>query len=92
MLAGAGGVALGWNWADPVVGLVITAVLLSVLWQRGPRDLPAADGRRRPELVDEAEHALRGTQGVLGTGQVRLRWIGHRLHAEAEITVSGEIT
>jgi divalent metal cation (Fe/Co/Zn/Cd) transporter len=45
-----------------------------------------------PELVDQAERALRGTPGVLGTGQVRLRWIGHRLHAEAEITVSGEVT
>ena len=92
VLAGAGGVALGWNWADPVVGLVITAVLLSVLWRAAReiyrRLMDAVD----PELVDQAERALRGTPGVLGTGQVRLRWIGHRLHAEAEITVSGEVT
>jgi cation diffusion facilitator family transporter len=92
VLAGAGGVALGWNWADPVVGLAITAVLLSVLWRAAReiyrRLMDAVD----PELVDQAERALRGTPGVLGTGQVRLRWIGHRLHAEAEITVSGEIT
>lgn len=92
VLAGAGGVALGWNWADPVVGLAITAVLLSVLWRAARaiyrRLMDAVD----PELVDQAERALRGTSGVLGTGQVRLRWIGHRLHAEAEITVSGEIT
>jgi cation diffusion facilitator family transporter len=31
VLLGAGGVALGWNWADPVIGLVITAAILSVL-------------------------------------------------------------
>ena len=37
VLAGAGGVALGWNWADPVVGLAITVVLLSVLWRRPAR-------------------------------------------------------
>lgn len=92
VLAGVGGVALGWNWADPVVGLAITAVLLSVLWRAAReiyrRLMDAVD----PELVDQAECALRGTPGVLGTGLVRLRWIGHRLHAEAEITVSGEIT
>ena len=92
VLAGAGGVALGWNWADPVVGLAITAVLVSVLWRAAReiyrRLMDAVD----PELVDTAERALRGTPGVLSTGQVRLRWIGHRLHAEAEITVSGEVT
>src|SRR5215471_7323160 len=33
VLLGAGGVALGWHWADPVIGLVITAAILSVLHQ-----------------------------------------------------------
>jgi cation diffusion facilitator family transporter len=92
VLAGAGGVALGWNWADPVAGLAITAVLLATLWQAAReiyrRLMDAVD----PELVDRAERTLRATPGVLDTGRVRLRWIGHRLHAEAEITVSGEIT
>lgn len=43
-------------------------------------------------MSTRAERTLRATQGVLDTGCVRLRWIGHRLHAEAEITVSGGIT
>jgi divalent metal cation (Fe/Co/Zn/Cd) transporter len=29
---------------------------------------------------------------VLGTGLVRLRWVGHQLRAECEIVVSGDIT
>src|SRR5260370_684116 len=33
VLIGAGGVALGWNWADPVIGLVITVAILAVLRQ-----------------------------------------------------------
>jgi cation diffusion facilitator family transporter len=33
VLVGAGGVALGWDWADPVVGLVITVAILAVLRQ-----------------------------------------------------------
>jgi cation diffusion facilitator family transporter len=90
VLLGAGGVALGWQWADPVVGLVITAAILAVLWQAGReiyrRLMDAVD----PALVDQAEQVLRAAPGVLGTGQVRLRWIGHQLRAEAEVTVSAD--
>jgi divalent metal cation (Fe/Co/Zn/Cd) transporter len=31
VLLGAGGVAVGWSWADPVVGLLITVAILGVL-------------------------------------------------------------
>jgi len=31
VLVGAGGVAVGWNWADPVVGLAITVAIVMVL-------------------------------------------------------------
>ena len=33
VLLGAGGVALGWDWADPAVGLLITVAILAVLRQ-----------------------------------------------------------
>jgi cation diffusion facilitator family transporter len=92
VLLGAGGVALGWNWADPVTGLVITAAILMVLYQAAReiyrRLMDAVD----PDLTDQAEEALRTTPGVLGVGLVRLRWAGHRLLAECEIAVSGEAT
>jgi cation diffusion facilitator family transporter len=92
VLAGVGGVALGWNWADPVVGLVITAAILAVLWQAAReiyrRLMDAVD----PALLDRAEQTLRATAGVLGVGHVRLRWIGHQLHAECEVIVDGNAT
>lgn len=92
VLLGAGGAAIGWDWADPVVGLVITAAILAVLYQAARevyrRLMDAVD----PALVDQAERALRATPGVLGVGLVRLRWLGHQLRAECEITVSGDIT
>jgi cation diffusion facilitator family transporter len=87
VLLGAGGTALGWTWADPVVGLAITAAIAAAAWQAAReicrRLMDAVD----PELTDRAQQVLRDTPGVLGTGQVRLRWIGHRLHAECEVTV-----
>lgn len=92
VLAGAGGVALGWDWADPVVGLVITVAILMVLRRAGRevyrRLMDAVD----PALVDAAEATLRATAGVQGVGQVRLRWIGHRLRAECEVIVDARAT
>ncbi len=92
VLAGAGGSALGWTWADPAVGLLITAAILMVLRQAARevyrRLMDAVD----PALVDRAEATLRGTPGVLGLGQVRLRWIGHRLRAECEVVVDPAAT
>ena len=92
VLLGAGGVALGWNWADPVIGLVITVAILAVLYQAARevyrRLMDAVD----PALVDQAEQTLSSTPGVLGVGLVRLRWVGHQLWAECEITVRGDIT
>jgi len=92
VLLGAGGVAIGWNWADPVVGLLITVAILSVLRQAarevGRRLMDAVD----PALVDQAERTLRAADGVLGTGQIRLRWVGHQLRAECEVVVPAGIT
>jgi len=92
VLIGAGGVALGWDWADPVMGLVITVAILAVLYQAARevyrRLMDAVD----PALVDRAEQTLRATPGVLDVGLIRLRWLGHQLRAECEIVVSGEIT
>jgi cation diffusion facilitator family transporter len=92
VLLGAGGAALGWTWADPAVGLVITVMIVAVVRQAAGeiwrRLMDAVD----PALVDQAEHALRGTPGVLDTGQVRLRWTGHQIRAECEIVVAPDIT
>jgi cation diffusion facilitator family transporter len=87
VLVGAGGVAIGWTWADPAVGLLITAAILAVGWQAarevGRRLMDSVD----PALTDAAEAILLDTPGVLGVGQLRLRWVGHRLRAECEIGV-----
>jgi divalent metal cation (Fe/Co/Zn/Cd) transporter len=40
-----------------------------------------------PALMEAAERALAGQPGVLGVRTVRMRWIGHRLHAEAELSI-----
>ncbi|MDQ2738723.1 MAG: cation diffusion facilitator family transporter [Actinomycetota bacterium] len=87
VLLGAGGVALGWQWADPIVGLLITVAILGVLRsavrQVGARLMDAVD----PGLVDQATAAMLTVDGVTGVRELRIRWIGHTLRAEADVTV-----
>jgi len=87
VLLGAGAVALGFPLADPVIGLVITVAILAVL-RTAARDVfrRLMDGVD-PTYVDAAEAALAAEPGVTGVRSVRMRWIGHRLHADAELDV-----
>jgi cation diffusion facilitator family transporter len=87
VVAGAAGVAAGWSLADPIIGLTITVVILAVL-RTTARDIyrrlmDAVD----PAMIDTAETALAAEPGVTEVRTVRMRWIGHELHAEAELTV-----
>jgi cation diffusion facilitator family transporter len=92
VLLGAGGVAIGWDWADPVVGLAITVAIVFVLKDAAReiyrRLMDAVD----PTLVDTAEAALAATPGVQGIGALKLRWIGHQLHAETDLTVDPNLS
>jgi divalent metal cation (Fe/Co/Zn/Cd) transporter len=75
-----------------VVGLAITVAILFVLKDAARevyrRLMDAVD----PTLVDHVETTLRATPQILGIGEVRLRWIGHQLRAECEITVADTAT
>jgi cation diffusion facilitator family transporter len=83
----AGGVALGFPLADPIIGLVITVAILAVL-RTAVRDVfrRLLDGVD-PKVVDTAERALAAHPGVQAVRSVRMRWIGHRMHADAELDV-----
>lgn len=92
VVVGALGVAAGWQWADPVVGLLITVAILGVLRsalrQVGARLMDAVD----PDLVTRATGVLAAVDGVRAVEALRLRWIGHTLRAEADITVDPRLS
>jgi len=85
VLVGAAGVAAGFPLADPLVGLAITVAILLVL-RTASRDIfrRLMDGVD-PDLVDDAEAALAAVSGVLAVRRVRMRWIGHQIHADADL-------
>ena len=92
VLFGAVGVWLGYPLADPVVGLIITITILRIVWESGKavfvRLLDGVD----PEVVDEIRHAMNHAPGVQDISDIRVRWIGHRLHAEVNVAVKPDLT
>ena len=61
---------------------MITVAILAVLRGAAREIYRRLMDAVNPALVNQAEHTLRATAGVLDVGQVRLRWIGHNLRAE----------
>jgi cation diffusion facilitator family transporter len=89
VLVGAGGVALGYPILDPIVGLGITVAILFIV-----KDSAQAIWRRmmdaiEPEIVEDIERAASETAGVSKVEFVRARWIGHRIHSEVGVQISG---
>ncbi|MEU5976856.1 cation diffusion facilitator family transporter [Streptomyces sp. NPDC047315] len=92
VLLGAGGAALGWRWADPVVGLLITLAILFVLRDAAREVFHRLMDRVDPRLVADAEQALRSVTGIRDVGRVRLRWVGHGLRGEVDVVVDPHLT
>jgi cation diffusion facilitator family transporter len=92
VLIGVIGVALGLPLADPLVGLAITAAILLVGWDAARQVYRRLMDAVDPSLVDRVEHVLGATPGVLRVGELRVRWIGHRLRAECAVVVDHRLT
>ena len=88
VLLGAVGVWIGFPLADPLVGLLITIAILGIVWQAGKGVLTRLVDGVDPEVIGEIRHAANHTQGVDEVTDVRVRWLGHRLHAEVNLAVS----
>jgi cation diffusion facilitator family transporter len=92
VLFGAVGVGLGYPLADPIVGLVITVAIFRIVWQSGKSIFTRLLDGVDPEVIDDIKHAVNHTPGVEDVSEVRVRWLGHRLHAELNIAVAPDIT
>ncbi|MBI3583364.1 MAG: cation transporter [Nitrospinae bacterium] len=92
VLFGAVGVWLGYPLADPIVGLVITAAIFRIVWESGKSIFTRLLDGVDPEVIDEIKHAVNHTPGVRDVSEVRVRWLGHRLHAEVNIAVDPEFS
>jgi cation diffusion facilitator family transporter len=87
VVLGALGVWLGFPLADPIIGLFITAMIFGIVWQSAKAVFTRLLDGVDPHVMAELHHAAEHVPGIAGIDGARARWLGHRLHAEAEIVV-----
>jgi len=92
VLLGAIGVWLGYPLADPIVGLLIAAAILVIVWQSGKTVFTRLLDGVDPSVIDETRHAAAEVEGVEEVAEVRARWLGHRLRAEVNVAVDPELS
>jgi len=81
----------GYPLVDPIIGIVIGIAIVFITWNAMKtiwyRLMDAVD----PELIDRAEKVIAENVDVLETRRVRMRWVGHCLHAEIYISVKSDL-
>jgi len=92
VLIGATGVWLGYPLADPIVGLLIAAAILVIVWKSGKTVFTRLLDGVDPLVIDEIRHAAADVEGVEDVAEVRARWLGHQLRAEVNIAVDPELS
>jgi cation diffusion facilitator family transporter len=92
VLGGAVGVWAGYPLADPVVGILISAVIFVLVWQAARAVLLRALDGVEPETIGAIVHAASHVPRVEEVTDVRARWMGHRLHADVSVTLPGGLS
>jgi divalent metal cation (Fe/Co/Zn/Cd) transporter len=67
-------------------------VIVRIVWQASVTMVTRLLDGVDPTVIEEITHAVQHTPEVQEVTQVRIRWLGHRLHAELNIAVSPELS
>ena len=88
VVLGLGLVALGFPLADPIVALIITAFIFSIVFEIGKDLVPRIVGKADVDEIEEIRRVARKIEGVEGVGNIKLQWLGHRCFADLCVSVS----
>jgi divalent metal cation (Fe/Co/Zn/Cd) transporter len=83
---------MGFPLADPIVGLVITAAILGIVWQSARAVLTRMLDGVEPSVIEELRHSAAHAKGVRRVESARARWLGHRLYAEMSVAVDSALS
>ncbi|RWK40955.1 cation diffusion facilitator family transporter [Mesorhizobium sp.] len=86
VVLGAIGVWLGFELADPIVGLLITLAIFGIVWQSARSVLTRMLDGIDPDVIGDIHHAAAHVPAARIV-EAKARWIGHRLHADIAIAV-----
>ena len=88
VLAGLGGVALGWKWADAAAALVVAILVLVAGWRLGRRTIDTLLDTAPPGIADQVTRIARRVPGVVAIEGVRARQVGPDQFVELNVSVS----
>jgi cation diffusion facilitator family transporter len=86
------GVWLGYGWADPVMGLVITVILLRIVWESGQTIFTRLLDGVEPTVLEQVQHSVEHVVQPEAIQSLRARWLGHRLQVEVAIAVDPSLS
>lgn len=92
VLLAAAGTALGYPILDPIIGLLIGITILFITWDAAKKVWYRLMDAIEPDYLDRAEKVLARHKMVRAVYRVRMRWLGHRLHAEINVAVDADLT
>ena len=92
VLAGAIGVWLGAPLADPIAGLVITVAIFRIVFEAGKSVFSRLLDGVEPGVIDEVRGVVASTDGVEEVTEVRVRWLGHSMLAEVNLSVQPDLS
>ena len=86
------GVKLGFPKADPIAGIVITIVIVTVVYSTSRSVLQRLLDGVDPHIVPTIITVALAVPGVETVTDVRARWVGHTLHVVMSIELDAELT
>lgn len=92
VLFGAIGVWLGFPLADPIVGLLISILILKIVWESAVAVFTRVLDGVEPEIFKEVKNEV---EGHLPKGwklsSLKARWFGHKLHVNLTLSVPKDL-
>lgn len=82
------GVWLGYPLADPIIGFLMTLMILKIVWESSKAVFTRLLDGVEPDIVDKIKSAAQCNEVILGIDNVRARWLGHHLYAELVVAIN----
>lgn len=92
VLIGAAGAWVGYPIIDPIIGILITITILKIVLDTSKLVFTRLLDGVEPEVLDNVKNVAESVEGVCEITEIRVRWIGHRLHAEINASVAPSLS
>ena len=79
------------RWRTRSWAVLITFLIFGIVWQSAKAVFTRALDGVEPEFTALLRHTGEHVPGVRGIQNVRTRWIGHRMYAEADVVVDDSL-